>query len=417
MFYLKKRHLFKFFKAQKHYKRVIKKLRHEIRKDKENKKVKAGFLIVFNSVFPVRPVFECMQKDSAYDPYIIVIPDVSRTYKYMLDTFTEAYNLLKEQYGDRVIAGYDMETDEYLDLKEEYNILFFCNPYKHLVNPLHHVEYFLDKKCLPIYSSYGFAALKFFDEVISTDFYNYMWKACLEAPSNLEYIQKYEKIKGKNGVVTGYIKMDKYAEVVAGKYTRRRIIICPHHTVWGWKTLNISNFLKYSELFVELPELFPDIDFVFRPHPLLFVNLRTYNIWTEQEIKKYMERLLSHSNMTYDKSGDYMQQFADSDAMIHDCGSFIGEYLYTEKPCCYMMKSLDDTMNNLIPLGQKCMEQYYHAFNRDDILKFITEVVVKGKDPKREQRINFVENELKVNYPNAAEFVCNMIKKELKIRS
>ena len=163
--------------------------------------------------------------------------------------------------------------------------------------------------------------------------------------------------------------------------------------------------------------MFPEVDFIFRPHPLLFANLKAHNIWKDSEIEEYMRRLLSNKNMVYDKEGDYMQQFADSDAMIHDCGSFIGEYLYTEKPCCYMMKSFNDTMNSLLPLGQECMQHYYHAFNSDDIINFIKNVVLGGNDVKRSDRINFVEKELKVNYPNAAKFVCDIIKKEINIKS
>lgn len=402
----------KFNKVHRHYKRVVCNLSRQYKVERE---IRVAFIVVFSSVFPVRPVFELMLNDSVFKPYIVVVPNVSRTYKYMLDTYMETLNELKNQYGDSVIGAYNEDTDEYLELKDKYSVLFFCNPYKSLVHRFHHVEYFLGKNCLPVYSSYGFAALKFFDEVIATDFYNYMWKACVETSLNLEYIKKHEKIKGHNGVITGYIKMDKYASIKPNKYSKKRILICPHHTVWGDSTLNISNFLKYSELFVELPELFPDVDFIFRPHPLLFANLKAHNIWTEQEIEKYMERLLAHPNMTYDKSGDYMQQFADSDAMIHDCGSFIGEYLYTEKPCCYMMKSLQETMNNLVPLGQECMQHYYHAFSREDIINFIKDVVIDGNDIKKEARVNFVENEIKVNYPNAAKFVCDFIKKQLKL--
>lgn len=406
------REVSKFYKVQRHYKKVTKVLTKVYKK---TSKLKVAFLVVFNSVFPVRPVFELMLKDPVFDPYIIVVPNISRTYKYMVDTYHEALSALTEQYGERVIGAYDEEADEYLELKDTYSILFFCNPYKILVHTFHHVEYFLDKNCLPIYSSYGFAALKFFDEVMGTDFYNYMWKACVETSLNLEYLHRNEKIKGINGIITGYIKMDEYAKIMPTNYSRKRILICPHHTVWGDKTLNISNFLKYADLFLELPDIFPEIDFIFRPHPLLFPNLKAHNIWNDKEINRYLERLLSHTNITYDKSGDYMQQFADSDAMIHDCGSFIGEYLYTGKPCCYMMKSMQETMSNLVPLGQECMQQYYHAFNREDIINFIKDVVIRGVDPKKDVRNSFVENELKVNYPHAAQFVCEMIKEELKI--
>lgn len=402
----------KFKAVQKHYREVECTIKSIYEK---NGVIKVAYIIVFNSVFPCRPVFEEMCKDPAFDPYIIVAPNISGTYKYLLDTYTETFDALSEQYGGRVINGYDCDSDEYLELKDDYNIIFFCNPYKTMVNPYHEVEYFLDKNVLPMYVSYGFAALKFFDEIVSYDFYNYMWKNTVETQLNLEYIQKTQKLKGKNCIVTGYIKMDKLALATPSVRHRKCILICPHHTVGSYKQLHISNFLTYAELFVELPRMFPDIDFVFRPHPLLFHNLVAYNIWHENQIKHYMERLLSSPNMVYDNSGDYMQKFVDSDAMIHDCGSFIGEYLYTEKPCCYMMRSLDQTMDGLLPLGQKCMDNYYHAFSEKDIISFIQDVVIDGKDPLKEQRESFAENEIKVNYPHAARYVCDMIKEELKI--
>lgn len=380
-----------------------------------DKRIKAAFLVMFGSVFPTRSVFEKMLDDTVFDPYIIVIPNISRTYKYQISTYQETFDSLNNDYPGRVFHGYDCKKDEYLELGEEYSVVFFSNPYKHLVNEKHHVEYFLDKNVMPMYSSYGFAALKFWDEVINTNFYNFMWKCTLETESNLNYLRNTEKIKGKNGVVTGYIKMDRLPDAPVIPRTRKRVLICPHHTVWGWKTLNISNFLQYSELFIELPKKFPEVDFVFRPHPLLVSNLKAHKVWTQEQIDVFFERLLENPNMEYDTSGDYFPQFVNSDAMIHDCGSFIGEYLYTQNPCCYMMKSEEQTMDGLVPLGQECMRRYYHAFCEDDITAFIRNVVIEEEDPMKDERERFVREELMVNYPNASDFVLRMIKDELKL--
>ncbi len=403
----------KFNALQKAYKKKERFIANNVLK---NGKIKVAFIVVFKSVFPTRPIFEKMCADPNFDPYIVAAPNVSRSMKYQRDLYNDTFEGLKEEYGDRVIGGYDIANDKYYELKDEYSVIFFCNPYKHLVHPYHEIEYFLDKPVLPIYSSYGFAALSFWDEVIATDFYNYLWKACVETPSNLKHLQQVQTIKGKNGVVTGYIKADGLANVVPTPRDRKRILICPHHTVWGWKTLNISNFLTYCDLFVELPKMYPDIDFVFRPHPLLMDNLKAHKVWTQQQIDDYLARMLESPNITYDTSGDYYQQFVDSDAMIHDCGSFIGEYLYTEKPCCYMIKSEEETYKGLVPLGQQCMDQYYHAKSKEDIINFIENVVIKGNDPMKAQREAFVKNELKANYPHAADTMINMIKKELKIK-
>lgn len=188
------------------------------------------------------------------------------------------------------------------------------------------------------------------------------------------------------------------------------VLICPHHTVWGWNKLNISNFLTYADLFIELPEKFPELDFVFRPHPLLFDNLVAHKIWTEEQVETYLARLLASTNMTYDKSGDYFQTFCDSDAMIHDCGSFIGEYLFTEKPCCYLLKSEEQVSETLLPLGQACMEQYYHASRAEEIERFIQDVVIEGHDPLKEQREAFSRTVLKKYYPFAADRIIQEIK-------
>ncbi len=399
-----------FNKQQKSYREKVLK----ITKKYVNKKIPVAFLVVFKSVFPAKPIFEKMINDNNFDPYIIVLPQLTLPYTKWYKQYVDAYNELRDAYGERVINGYDSTKGKFVDLYENYPIMFFANPYDSMVHPYHKAAYYLNRNVLPIYVSYGFAALKFWDEVIAMPFYNYMWKCTLETESNLEHLKQTEIIKGRNGVVTGYLKMDKLADIVPQKHARKRIMICPHHTVWGSKSLNIGNFITYAEYFQKLPKMFPEVDFVFRPHPLLLSNLRAHKVWTQEQIDKYMERLLSNSNLAYDTSGDYMQAFADSDAMIHDCGSFIGEYLYTMKPCCYMLKSEEAVNTTLVPLGQKCMEQYYRAFCEEDITKFIREVVIGGADPLKEQREAFAKNELMVNYPHAADAFIDILKKELK---
>lgn len=376
-------------------------------------KIKVAFILVFNSVFPTRPVFEAMLKNPRFDPYIVIAPNVSRGHRYQMQVYTEALTALTEQYPGRVIEGYCEKYDEYYEMKDEFKLIFFCNPYPKLVHRFHSLDYFLDKDVLTVYANYGFAALSFWNEVLTTEFYNKIWLACIETATNLRYLKKHQQISGINGEVTGYLKMDKMASVVPEKRERKRIIISPHHTVWGWSTLNIGNFLKYSDLFLELPKRYPQIDFVFRPHPLLFSNLIAHKLWTQEQIDAYVAELEGNGNAVYDHSGDYFDQFVNSDAMIHDCGSFIGEYLYTEKPCCYMLKSEEQTKEGLVPLGQMCMENYYKAFEEKDIISFIEDVVLKGNDPMKEQREAFVRSELKFNYPHATEDLVQMLERKI----
>lgn len=399
-----------YLRIQKGYKAKLERISQKARAEG---KIKVAFILVFNSVFPTRPVFEAMLNSERFDPYIIIAPNVSRGHRYQMQVYNEALSALTQQYPGRVIGGYREQFDEYYELKDEYPIVFFCNPYPKLVNRVHALDYFLDKDVLTIYSNYGFAALKFWDEVLSSDFYNKVWLTCIETETNLKYLKKHQQISGMNGAVTGYLKMDKMGLYTPQKKERKLVIVSPHHTVWGWSTLDIGNFLKYCDYFKELPARYPQVDFVFRPHPLLFSNLIAHKLWTQEQIDRYIAEMEGHPNAKYDKSGDYMELFANSDAMIHDCGSFIGEYLYTEKPCCYMLKNEAQARDGLVPLGQKCMENYYKAYSADDITKFIDDVVLGGHDPLKQQREHFSRTELKFNYPHATQDLIQMLERKI----
>lgn len=400
-----------FVEAQASYRDKVQRIATLIDKGR----LKVAFIVLFDTTFPGKPLFELMLKDSAFDPYIIVVPNIAVSKEFASRVFNETLISLKEEYDDRVVAGYDRINDNYLELNDNYKIIVFANPYKTLVHPYHHVEYFLGKDVLPIYINYGYAVVDFWKEVINTDFYNYMWKVAIENEENLKYLKKTQKIKGANASLTGYIKMDRMFSLSAKKTIRKKVLICPHHTVWGWDKLNISNFIKYASLFLDLPKRFPEIDFIFRPHPLLFENLVKHQIWSENDVEKYLQTLLTNRNVMYERNGDYLQTFLDSDAMIHDCASFIAEYLYTENPCCYMLKDRKEKFTGLIPLGKECIKQHYFAYEEEDIIRFIQDVVLAGFDTMKDKRRLFAEQKIMINYPQASQMLLNIVKKELGI--
>ncbi len=385
---------------------------HSIRKIKG--RIKVAFFITFKQSFPTRSIFELMMKDDVFDPYIVIAPNISRTLAYQMELMNDAFESYSKEYGsDRVIMAYNPSEDTYLDFKDEFKIIFFSNPYKHYDHPLHNIDHFLNYNVLTAYVNYGFPCLSYWDNVLSLSFYNKVWNVYAETQSHVDYLKKNQAIHARNVVLTGYSKMDKL-NLEKKVSMRKVIIISPHHTVFGWNKLNISNFLRYSELFLKLPLLFKEVDFVFRPHPLLFQQLIENKIWTQNDIQQYLNNIESIPNIRYDDSDYYFDSFAESDAMIHDCGSFIAEYLFTKKPCCYMMKSKEETYNSLIPFGQKCMDNYYHAYEEKDILSFVENVVLSGNDPKKNQREDFVNNELAYNYPHASAATISHLKQILR---
>jgi hypothetical protein len=66
-------------------------------------------------------------------------------------------------------------------------------------------------------------------------------------------------------------------------------------------------------------------------------------------------------------------------------------------------------------MGIACMEHYYKALCKEDILRFIDQVVVQGDDPLKEKREVFSRTQLKFNYPHSAQMVIDTIKRALDI--
>ena len=198
--------------------------------------------------------------------------------------------------------------------------------------------------------------------------------------------------------------MDALAFVNDCNIGRKKILIAPHHTITN-KILPLSNFLKLKDYILDLPNRFPDVDFVFRPHPLLFVNMINEGFWTTEDKEDYIQSL-KNSNIKYSIDGEYFDLFAKSDAIIHDCSSYIVEYLFVDKPCCFVVRS---NINRIFcKLGKKCIKCYNIAKNERDIDIFINAVRVQNAN-KFDARRKKVLKKVKINFPNASEKIFNEI--------
>lgn len=379
--------------------------------------IRVAFLVVFSSVFPARKLFELMLNDSNFDPKIIVVPSVDLQKSKMLNLLDDSFIELSKLYPTRVVLGYDVTNNKFLELGDEYQIVVLANPYSHLVHKFHDLRYFLKRNVLTIYAQYGFSCFRFSLSLISSFFYSNVWTVCLENPTLQELVRKYALLHGKNALLTGYIKMDSFVceESICRHIAmteRKRVIIAMHHTVYSNEFLKIGNFLELSDFILELPKKFPNVDFILRPHPLLFINIVRHQLWTQSQVDAYVHKL-QDVGIQLDSSADYFDIFASSDAMIHDCGSFIAEYLYTGKPCCFITKQRQDLIAKLLPFGQECISNYYLASTQEEIKQFILNVVINGNDDMKQQRTYFVKNKLMYNYPNASSKLLSYIKREL----
>ena len=87
------------------------------------------------------------------------------------------------------------------------------------------------------------------------------------------------------------------------------------------------------------------------------------------------------------ENGSYAALFKSSDAMIHDCSTFTGEYLFTGNPVLYLAK--EDHVDYMNEFGLLCFNQHYKGRTIEEVDRFIKEVVINSKDPMKKQREEF----------------------------
>lgn len=387
---------------------VVSKLKRKI---KSKQKIRVCFSVIYDSVFQARPIFEKMLKDDMFEPFILVIPDNLRGNEHMFAQMEKTYNALISQYK-QVYNSYDYNEKSFTDYSDKADIIFFANPYDAMTKELYKIEYAFKKGILCFYTSYGYVVSNWHYSLYSNKEFSSLHR--IYALEKFEYDKLRENLANpKAACLAGYCKMDSLAKLKERPRDRKKIIIAPHHSVMK-EGIGFSTFLKYCDFFLELPKKYPNIDFVFRPHPLLFTNLENSNIWDGKKIQKYIEDMKANPNVEYQEGGDYFDTFVNSDGLIHDCGSFIAEYLFTPHPCCFLAKKETKSVDSN-EFHKNCIEQHYKAFEKEDIISFIENVVLNNSDDMKEQRKEFFGTVLKNNYPNTTDFIYNDIKKELRL--
>ena len=393
-------------KAESHYQQLIEEICSSGRK-----RLRFASYVIFASTFGMDGVVrEMIRNPDHWDVKIVIIPDISRGLEHAKNTYIKTKAYFIARYGaDYVLDGWNPGSNDFYDLLAEFDIVYYANPYDHMVNEVHKIKYASTKNVLPVYISYGYDVGWYTTlSRLKGPELNLVWKLFADTTYTYHDYINHQIIKGKNVVLAGYSKMDNLVEYTIKKNNRKKILISPHHTV-SFESLPLSNFLNYYDLIPRLPDLFPEIDFVFRPHPLLFTTLKNAGIWTSDDIERFLDSLTSRG-VQYSTDGDYFALFSECDAIVNDCGSYTVEWLYTGKPGCFVYNS-QLREDQLTTLMKKAISNYNIARSEEDIIAFIQNVSKTDLDDLDLTMKDWVTDNIALNYPN----VCGFILKELDI--
>ena len=391
---------------RQHYRKVIEKKQRS-----RDKVLHFAAYVANDAMYGMHEVF-CLMKQQPrhWEPRIVIIPDVSRGYSHQKQTYLRTRAFFIKLYGaGAVLDGWDIQTDHYYDLTDRFDIIYFADPYDAMASEVHSISYAAAKDVLPVYVNYGYDVgyYTMYSRLKSPEL-NFVWKYFTETVYSLEDCRRLQLIEGKNVVLTGYPKMDAFAEYQSKKKDGpEKILITAHHSV-DMDELPLSNFLSYHRLVPQLPGMFPGTEFVFRPHPLLFARLINEKIWTRDQVDCYLTDL-EKAGIEYSDGGDYLRLFAECDAIINDCGSFTIEWLFTGKPGCFVFNT-KLKKEHLTSQMQYALKRYRIARSAEDIIKFISEVT-SGLCPARQEMDDWIRKNIAVNYPH----VSGRILKEMDI--
>ncbi len=398
----------------RHSDNLVKSVHRISEKARSGKKIDVVFLVFSESMFPAKPLFDAMMRDAAFVPRVIVIPDMR--WADAKQRFRHCFEALRTSIPESRL--HEARHEEWSDWDDEIgscDLVCFPSPYDVSVF-LYNPHWAVGRNFLPIHVNYGFYRSKYDRDIMGRQNYAYFWKAYFECEATAKEYAEYSILKGANAEVVGYVKMDALAAAKPWPRNgnRKRVLIAPHHSVEGGAndTLALSNFQRYADYFLALPEKHPELDFVFRPHPFLFTVLASPSKWGQKKVDGWIARMKAHPNVRWSDDGDYFPVFASCDACVQDCGSYLVEWFYTGKPCCYLLKDPSDIDAKFAPLGKDCLSHCYLAYDEGAIESFLRDVVEGGNDPKAAARDEFRKSVM-VNYPHAAEAALASIKKAL----
>lgn len=383
-------------------------------KVKDGKKVKVVFLNSFLEKFEVASVYWEMERSELFEPIIFVMSERDLLFEQFPDFFESAqatYNYLREK-GYRTVFAYD-ENGKPMSLWDlQPDIVFYNNP--QLIQYTEFPNSYINAAWLACYTPYFMPVVKNEAYCYHNPFINSAWKVfCPTREFYREFVVRQNvdqthlyAFNAYNAVFTGYPKLDAYEKPLERDNLPEGInngkpivIVAPHGNIRY--DVNIATFHLYYQQLIDLLKQYPDVNFVFKPHPVL--RRRLHNMvknhldypMTPEEYDQYLEKWCSYPNGFYVHDGEYIDLFKASSLLITDSGSFINEYLPSGHPCIYLLNPENpQEMDNFTTSAQKILRTYYCCSNWEEAEKAFRNIIEKHEDPKRQARLNVAEIEL-----------------------
>ena len=409
LYKFKNNFLYLFFN-KKRYELIINKL-------KAKKKINIIFLTNHISQWKYQILINIFNRNDKYITKVIFVPDNNYNKDYLSE-----FNFNKIEFKKiniELISSFNHATNSWCDLDNLYkpDIIFFSRSLLKSKNKYSIFNFMNSLNCYVPYSIF----IDNNDKLqCATLFHKLLWKQFLPFEDNLKIAKK--NYNAYNVVITDYpgcdlFKLKKNSKKIWKNLNNKKIIWAPHHTVDFINHKNyFSTFLNFFQNMIDLSIKYKDsIDFCFKPHPALKEKLYNHKDWGLNRTNNYYNFWKNSDNTLLSESG-YQDLFIESDSLILDSVSFTAEYLYLDKPYCFLTKKNFNYNKSLNIIGKKIFERINKINNIDSLEYFIKNSVLKS-DKKQliNQRsvlnnINVLNNKNLLASKNIYDFINKTIK-------
>lgn len=384
-------------------KKVLKKLK----KEKNKRKLRVAFLCNDETKWKCESLFKLLEKSEYFSPFILVTKSDApkNSSKQMnLKEVLDIYNFFIQK-GFKTYFAYDISKDKFIPIKKfKPDLIFYQQPW---YNQTQQGPVVSSKFALTYYVPYYITNVS---SPMEYDLRFHRYIHCYYVLNEIirDFYSSKMKNKGKNLKVVGHTQLDYYLTNKSATNCKNYVIYAPHWSI-NYPQENYATFEWNGREILSFAKQHPEINWVYKPHPILKHRLLTQNVMTEDEIENYWSEWKKIA-LVYE-GGDYMELFTNSKAMISDCGSFLTEYLPVNNPLIRLV-SKDAYPYN--PSAKIVVSAYYSASNLQELYELLDKVIIKNIDTMREKRKEVIEK-LCLNSNNAALNILNDLKNELDI--
>ena len=361
------------WKAQQNYRKKIREL------SKSTEKIKVVFLVSECAAWNGDSLYKLLEADARFSPIVLFAP-VTQNVKYKGDNFsincqfflTRGYNFAA------IFSGADFR-------KHKPDIVFYQQR-SGIADRYGLKQISVSRYALCLYFHYGIAAN--IDHQGTWDFGRFFYKMLYRNfVFNTVVVEQFNAKGVYNTIVTGHPKMDVYLEPVKTNpwkdKKKFKIVFAPHHS-FREGTTQWATFGWNGRELLEWAKAHTSTEWVFKPHPAFRKFAIMENIMNEAEMDKYYDEW-DKIGTVYEQ-GDYFDMFRTADLLITDCGSFLTEWLPTEKPCIHLITN-NEAQKARSPVHENSSRHYYKVKNIEELEVTMEMLVVRREDPLAEARI------------------------------